>query len=387
MSTETVSSGKPRNLRVLQVVNTLARSDGGPARNAYELHRALNQQDGCMAAMVIVHKSPTSESVAYEQPFASAGIKGGEIGGTISGLRLLKLIKESDTVVIHGYYLSWAPLIAALARILQSKVYLTPHGSLTAYQQQFSRRKKKIFNSTLGMGLLACVNAFMVGSASEADDLRNFSSHVPVEVVGVGVPLPQNASPVHKTSDTGKIRLLSVSRIAPKKRIDLMIATVAHLREAGEQADLVVAGVGAAPLVRTLQDQAAEAGIADHVSFVGEVGGAEKANLYREADVFIAPSDDENFGISVAEALSFGLGCVTSKHVASAVGLTPPAGVIVDHRDAKSLANAILTLLKHPERDRERASRAFVATRYSWTAVADRWLRVMKGDLKRNATL
>ena len=49
------------------------------------------------------------------------------------------------------------------------------------------------------------------------------------------------------------------------------------------------------------------------VVFSKEIHGEEKNKKYQSADLFILPSHSENFGVSVAEALSNGIPCVVSK--------------------------------------------------------------------------
>ena len=54
-------------------------------------------------------------------------------------------------------------------------------------------------------------------------------------------------------------------------------------------------------------------GISDFVQYIGEVDGRAKENAYRSADLFILPTFSENFGLVVAEALSYGVPVITTK--------------------------------------------------------------------------
>ena len=59
-------------------------------------------------------------------------------------------------------------------------------------------------------------------------------------------------------------------------------------------------------LVSGLAELARRLDIADGVVFVGPVSGRQKVALYQHGRVFGLPSDDENFGIAVAEAMAAG---------------------------------------------------------------------------------
>ena len=61
---------------------------------------------------------------------------------------------------------------------------------------------------------------------------------------------------------------------------------------------------GDANLVHKLQQAARALGIADRVLWPGMLSGATKWAAFSEAEAFILPSHQENFGIAVAEALS-----------------------------------------------------------------------------------
>ena len=52
--------------------------------------------------------------------------------------------------------------------------------------------------------------------------------------------------------------------------------------------------------------------LAGVVSFLGPVEGKAKTDAYRTADLFILPTHSENFGMVVAEALSYGVPVLTT---------------------------------------------------------------------------
>jgi glycosyltransferase involved in cell wall biosynthesis len=94
-------------------------------------------------------------------------------------------------------------------------------------------------------------------------------------------------------------------------------------------------------------------GLADHVTFMGEVVGAEKIQLYKQHDIFVfTPIEPEGLPWVVLEAMSAGLPVVTSNQGAIPevveVGQT---GYIVEP-EPKEVAEKVCYLLDHPEEAR-----------------------------------
>jgi glycosyltransferase involved in cell wall biosynthesis len=86
------------------------------------------------------------------------------------------------------------------------------------------------------------------------------------------------------------------------------------------------------------------------VHWLGSVSGSDKSELLRRSAVFALPSENENFGISVAEALAAGLPVVVSRNVAlHSLIASYGAGQILEELSARELANTIATMLADPE--------------------------------------
>lgn len=108
---------------------------------------------------------------------------------------------------------------------------------------------------------------------------------------------------------------------------------------------------------------------------VGKVPPDQVWSHLSRASVFCLPTLVEPFGLAVVEAFSFRLPVVVSD-----VGAMPTlvrngeTGIIVPAEDAEALANALLSLLRDPERCRRfgQAGRGDVEERYSWASVGKR---------------
>lgn len=97
---------------------------------------------------------------------------------------------------------------------------------------------------------------------------------------------------------------LFLSRIHPKKGLDILIEAFAKVVENDPNTCLVIAGPDESGMQESLEKMVANFGIQNHVIFTGILKGNMKWGAFAAADCFVLPSHQENFGIAVAEALS-----------------------------------------------------------------------------------
>ena len=113
----------------------------------------------------------------------------------------------------------------------------------------------------------------------------------------------------------GRAFLLFLGRIHEKKGCDLLLEAFERLAAVNPDLDLVIAGSGQAALISRLQAQAVRCGIAARVHWPGMIRGDLKWGALRSCQAFVLPSHQENFGISVVEALCAGRPVLISNQV------------------------------------------------------------------------
>src|SRR5262249_7650969 len=109
-----------------------------------------------------------------------------------------------------------------------------------------------------------------------------------------------------------RLVLLFLGRLHPKKGFDLLLPAFARLKD---DTLLIFAGPSEERYQHSLKEEAIRLGIADRVLFTGMLLGSGKLAAFVDADLFVLPSYQENFGIAVAEALAAGLPVVISDQV------------------------------------------------------------------------
>jgi len=102
--------------------------------------------------------------------------------------------------------------------------------------------------------------------------------------------------------------ILFLGRLSAKKSPDLLLESFAQVPETidGKQVWLAFAGPDESGMQVRLQELARAKKVDSRVVFSGPVFGEMKWVAYRDADVFVLPSQNENFGNTAAEAAACG---------------------------------------------------------------------------------
>ena len=185
---------------------------------------------------------------------------------------------------------------------------------------------------------------------------------------GVNVGRFQRAVPIARWQD-GTPNVLFVGRLEDRKGLPHLLKAFRLIRKSGLEARLLVVGSG--PQEREARRYVMTRGL-QNVEFLGRVSDAEKAQLFRTADVFVSPATGrESFGIVLLEAMAAGCPIVCSDiHGYKGVVQRGRQAILVPPRDAKALAAGIGELLRDPAlRARLGASGQARAEQFSWERV------------------
>ena len=149
--------------------------------------------------------------------------------------------------------------------------------------------------------------------------------------------------------------LVCVARLAPLKRVDLLLEALAIVRRSGVPCRSIIVGDG--PLREALGVRADALGLSDRVRFVGH---QDDVRPYLEAaDAYVTSSEREGFGLALAEAMAYELPCVATDIGGHDELLADKeAGILVPPRCSEELARGILSVLDHPEHTRAMAKAA-----------------------------
>ena len=180
----------------------------------------------------------------------------------------------------------------------------------------------------------------------------------------------------------GKFVLVAITRLVERKGVDMVLRALPAVRARIPNVRLLVVGGG--PFSEPLRRIASEQGVADSVTFVGEVPHCSTPTYYAAGDLFVLPNrqladgNNEGFGLVFLEANACGLPVIAGRDGGpSEVVADGVNGLVVDGRDPGAIASAIVRLAS--DRDlyqRLRAGGLATAQRQDWPSRAEKFLAV-----------
>ena len=283
--------------------------------------------------------------------------------------------------IVHAHSVWTYPTFcsARLARVFDVPFFLTPRSSL----YQVSMRKSFVKKKLVRWGYLdRLLNAGAYVHATESREMHEVMEQWP----GASVFCAQNGvNAIHiggrsKVNDRRAFGIeastrvfLFLGRVHPRKNIELTIRAFAQLIRGGENAVLLVAGAfSSSSYERVVRRLVAELDIVNQVVFAGHVSGDLKCAAYSAADVFILVSKFENFGVSVAEALSAGLPVIVSNNMPWGAVDKKGCGVTVSVARTDEVFSAMRVYLRSTDQQLELMGRLGIdlSKKYTWEAQA-----------------
>ena len=135
---------------------------------------------------------------------------------------------------------------------------------------------------------------------------------------------------------------------------------------------LIIAGPDSFYTRASLGELADELGVSDSVAVVGPVDGGAKSWVYRNCATYVLPSLNENFGITVAEAMLAGCHVVTTTEVAAHEHLhAANSGSVLRDCSVEELADALLRALTNTAKTRHSgdAAHAYASHHLTWDSL------------------
>jgi len=260
-------------------------------------------------------------------------------------------LKNFDVVHIFGLYDLLGARTAAAAQEMKIPYVVEPIGMFVPIVRNLFL--KRVYHRFFGAKMLQGAAAIIVTAEQEKAEL--IAGGIPAEKIvlrrnGVAAPasLPERGlfrKSLGIPSDAKLI--LFLGRLSQKKSPDLLLQAFAQLPPSSNAAHLAFVGPDESGMLARLQQMAAQLGVAQRVHFSGPLSGNPKWSAYRDADIFVLPSQNENFGNTAAESVAAGTPVIVTDQCGIAPLLDGVAGMVVQH-SASSIAGTLSTLLHEP---------------------------------------
>jgi glycosyltransferase involved in cell wall biosynthesis len=292
----------------------------------------------------------------------------------------------ADVIHNHGLWLMPNVTAAEAAASGRAPFVISPRGMLAPAALAFSRLKKRAFWRLLqrrAVRQTACIHAT---SEQEYDEIRGFGLINPIALIPNGIDVPELAPQPAARPALERV-VLSLGRIHPKKGLGGLVYAWSKVEARFPGWRLKIIGPPEVGHEDELRALARGLGLA-RVSVEGPVYGDAKTAAYREADLFVLSTLNENFGLTVAEALAAGTPVISTKGAPWSRLQNEGCGWWIDHGVetlAATLAHA-MSLPRATLKAMGNKGREWMVRDFSWDRVAYDMLRVYSW-LARSAEL
>jgi len=299
---------------------------------------------------------------------------------------LLKTLKTVSCDIFHGNGLWQYPthLMVLTAKKRQIPYIISPHGMLEPWALNQGRLKKEIILRLFQKSDVAKANCIHATAEMEAENLHKLGFKNPIAVIPNGIDI--NDFPLKEFAPNNKKTLLFLSRIHPKKGIELLIEAWSTLDKNIKTGWCVeIAGNGTIEYIAQLQQLIASKNLLAEIKIIGSQFGPHKLATYHRADLFVLPTYSENFGIVVAEALACGVPVITTKGAPWDDLIATNSGWWIDIgvEPLRIALEEALTLSEYQRIEMGKNGRKLVENKYSVEAVAEQMIQLYQWILKK----
>ncbi len=231
-------------------------------------------------------------------------------------------IAHADVVHIQSIFNTPTPVALYHAVKASKPVVLSPRGVLGSWiMNQGNTFKKQWLN--LFIKPFADKVCWHATAEQEKEEILSHFPNAKVVIIPNGIDTLEFSSPdwlskeafvKHYTGreiDNASHIIISMGRLHKKKGLDILITAFKHLLNDLPDSVLVIAGQDEGEK-ENLQNQLVREELTERAFIIDPLSGVQKTNFLANADVFVLPSHNENFGNVYAEALACGTPIVAS---------------------------------------------------------------------------
>lgn len=375
-------------MKVLRVIPSFypARTYGGPIESDYRL--CVNQVKLGYSVRVL-----TTDANGRQRVLDVEKNRDVEIGSGLSVRYCKRLLLHTVSVELLRQllaYARWAEVVHLTAvysfptiptlltcRALDKPLVWSPRGALQRWEGSTRPMLKYFWESVCR----AVAPSRLILHATSEDEARESKIRLPgVETVMIpnGVEIPDSITHV---PGNGRIRLLYLGRLHPKKGIENLLVACKVLQEDRQMpCSLTIAGSGDPRYAKFLVARIEELELSQQVRTFGDVKGDDKRKLFERTDIVVVPSYTENFGMVVAEALAHGVPVIASKGTPWQRLEEMGCGLWVDN-DPEGLARAIEQMSQMPLHETGHRGREWMAKEFAWPLIAEKMTDLYKSLL------
>ncbi len=378
-------------MRILQIVPSVSLVYGGPSQMILGLSKAL-AAEGIEVTLITTNSNGDTDQPPLDVPIAQPIKQDGyeiiyfpcfPFRRYKFSLGLLQWLAQNANKYalahIHALFSPVSTAAATIARNKQLPYILRPLGTLDPADLQKKKQLKQIYGMLLEKPNLAGAAGVHFTSREEAKVSERYGTQTKDLVIPLGVDLPSHLPAKEISRQQLGIKpdcpiILFMSRIDPKKGLDLLLPALEKLQATELDFHFVLAGANPqdADYENEIKHTIQASTLAKQTTITGFVQGELKLALLQDADLFVLPSYYENFGIAVAEAMAMSLPVVISDRVHIWQDIQSANAGWVTPCEVDKLTEALQTAIATKEERKQRGenARQLTQAKYSWRAIA-----------------
>ena len=295
---------------------------------------------------------------------------------------------DFDCLHIHGLYRLPTSIAAHFSFKNKIPYLMTPHGSLVPFLYKQSRygywglRLKRLYECVLEKHNLDHASVIHFTSHEEALDAGALNIKAPFVVLPIGIDwhsyetLPQFGGFRQRAKiDSDTPLILFLGRVDFKKGIDLLVHSFAQVLREIPRARLAIVGPDSSGYLHKVHMWCKELNIYNEVIFINHLEPAQVKEAYVDANVFILPSYNENFGITVIEAMACKCPVIISDQVNIWREIQNGSAGIIIQLSVDKLTKAVTKILNDPEEAQIMgiSGRILAKDQYDWNSIVARF--------------
>lgn len=365
-------------LEVTHVVAGLGRRAGGPGYSVPALAAATRKHGPIVSLRTVAWsgvEAPFDFPDAEFHPRSPIPFSG-MMRASASLWRALMADAEQGRILhVHGLwqmpnvYPAWQRRRYDGVRLIHA-----PRGMLGPEALRISAWKKKPFWWLLQRSALRNADCLHATAHSEYEEIRRLGIETPVAIIPNGIEIPERQDRVR--NGAGRV-VLSLGRLHPKKGLDRLIRAWSAVEVEFPNWTLRIAGPAELGYDAELRDLSRSLRT-KRVQIDDAVYGEDKLEAFRSADLFVLPSLNENFALTVVEALASEIPVVSTKGAPWAVLERERCGWWIDH-GVEPLASTLRRGISLSDEERSAMGargRAWMARDFGWDRIAREMVEV-----------
>jgi glycosyltransferase involved in cell wall biosynthesis len=304
-------------MKILHIIENLDSSYGGPAKSVPLLVKYLNKLDIENKIFTIQVYENESNSVLESSDLEIIkvpleGVKKMKYSSKLEN-EIVQDITKDTIIHVHTVWTYPTYIGYKIAKKYNLPLVVSTRGTMYSWALSQSKVVKKIAMCLFQKKMLQTADMIHITEPNEKKALENIGIHNKTVLIPNGIEIENSFDSVDDNIlkqinfDKSKRYILFLGRIVHNKGLHYLLKSYKNIQDKYSDIEvLVVGGVEDKRYFDSLEKL-------DRVHFLGALDGIEKHTLFSISSLFLLPSKTENFGMAIAEAMSYRIPVITTQ--------------------------------------------------------------------------